>query len=132
MGCKKKNRLPPFVAILKEMLRSEAWGSISNAARVAFLHLKAKSVSFHDDEITLSYQEMERIMERRTFAKALRELETYGFITITQKGGLYRRRNYFRFSDQWKNIKGRKGHALNSSGILHTVDSGNNATVTAS
>ena len=44
-------------------------------------------------------------MERRTFAKALRELEKFGFIKITQKGGLYRKRNYFMLSDDWRMVQ---------------------------
>ena len=102
---KKKNRLPPFVAILKEMLKSEAWLSISNPARVAYIHLKSKCVTANNDFVTLSYQEMEKIMQRKTFARALSQLEKHSFIIREQRGGLYRKRNYFRFSEQWKNFK---------------------------
>jgi hypothetical protein len=101
---KKKNRLPPFVAIFKEMLASEAWAAIGNPARVAYLHLKGKCVAQGDCEVTLSFQEMERIMDRHTFARALNQLEAKGFITKDQRGGLYRRRNYFTLSEQWRTI----------------------------
>jgi hypothetical protein len=90
---KEKNRLPPFVAILKEMLQSEAWGSISNPARVAYIHLKSKCVSANNDEITLSFKEMERIMDRHTFSRLLR---------------LFRKRNYYRFTEQWKSFRMKK------------------------
>ena len=102
---KKKNRLPPFVAILKEMLKSPAWLSITNASRVAYVHLKSKSVSANNDEITLSFLEMEKIMQRKTFAGALKQLEKHGFIVREKRGGMFRKRNYFRFSEQWKTFK---------------------------
>lgn len=105
---RKKNRLPPFVAILKEMLQSEAWGAISNPARVAYVHLKGKCTTAHSGEITLSFKEMERIMDRHTFARSLGQLEAHGFIMKDQRGGLFRKRNYFRISEQWKTFKVKK------------------------
>lgn len=108
---KKKNRLPPFVAITKEMLRSAAWESLSNAERVAYLHLRAKCMSANSEEmIACTYREMEKIMDRHTFRTALLSLVEYGFIVIHQRGGLHRKRNFYAFSEQWKNIqvKGQK------------------------
>lgn len=105
---KEKNRLPPFVAILKEMLQSEAWESISNPARVSYVHLKSKCVSASNDELTLSFKEMEKFMDRHTFARSLSQLEEYGFIKKIQRGGLFRKRNYFRMSDQWKSSRIKK------------------------
>jgi hypothetical protein len=109
---KKKNRLPPFVAILKDMLQSEAWKAISNPARVAYVHLKSKCFSASNDEITLSFKEMEPIMDRHTFSSALNQLEKHGFIIKIQRGGLFRKRNYFRIIDQWKNFRMKKAGEL--------------------
>lgn len=102
---KKKNRLPPFVAIFREMLQSEAWESISNPARVAYVHLKSKCITANSGEITLSFKEMERIMDRHTFSRSLNQLEAHGFILKDKRGGLFRKRNYYRFIDQWKVFK---------------------------
>lgn len=102
MARRGKNKLPPFVAILKEMLKSEAWEKISNPSRVAYLHLNAKRVSPYNDEITLSFKEMERIMDRHTFSRSIKQLEGCGFIQKEQRGGLYRRRNFYRLSEEWK------------------------------
>ena len=99
----KKHKSPPFVLILKEMLKSNAWQNLTNASRVAYLHLKAKSVSTNPGELTLSYVEMGKIMRGETFSKALKQLEAEGFILRTQRGGLYRKRNFFRLSEEWKN-----------------------------
>lgn len=105
MGRTKKNRLPPFVAIFREMLKSEAWKDLTNASRVAYVHLKGKCINAHGGEVTLSFKEMERIMDRHTFKRSLDQLEASGFITKEQRGGLYRRRNYFRFSEQWRTFR---------------------------
>lgn len=103
-GKKKKNKLPPFVWIPKDMLTSPAWEALGHASRVAYIHLKAKCYSRDPGNIALSYQEMERIMQRRTYSRAIRSLEENGFIDRTQRGGLYRRRNFFRLSEDWRKI----------------------------
>lgn len=87
------------------MLQSEAWEAISNPARVAYVHLKSKCITANSGEITLSFKEMERIMDRHTFARSLGQLEAHGFITKNQRGGLFRKRNYFRISEQWKSFR---------------------------
>jgi len=74
-------------------------------------------------EISLSYQEMEKIMNRHTFANAIRQLEAVGFITKEQSGGLYRRRNYFRLRDKWRQ------YTPPSSAKNGTVDSAKSSTV---
>ncbi len=104
MARRVKNRLPPFVPVFREMLKSRAWEKLGCPARVAYVHLKAKCNGQGGEELTLSYKEMERFMHRHTFSGALRELEEYGFISRTQRGGLYRRRNYFKVIDEWKKI----------------------------
>jgi uncharacterized membrane protein len=101
---RKKNKFPPFVAIFKEMLRSEAWESLSHPAKVAYIHLKEKCVSRDPGEITLSFKEMERIMRRHTFSKAIKELEQRGFILKEQRGGLFRKRNFYRLTEQWRSF----------------------------
>lgn len=94
--------------IYQEMLRSEAWESITSSARVAYIHLKSKCITATPDEITLSFKEMERIMDRHTFSRSLCQLEVHGFITKDKRGGLFRKRNYYRFTEQWKSFRMKK------------------------
>jgi len=108
-----KNKLSRFIALHWEIVDSPAWEALTNASRVAFVHLKRKVVNSHPSEISLSYREMERIMHRHTFADALRQLEEVGFITKEQHGGLFRRRNFFRLSEEWRKY-GRGSSAKNS------------------
>lgn len=140
----KKEKLPPFVAIPKEMLKSPAWLALGNAARVAYIHIKAKAFSRNLEDLPLSYKEMEPIMERRTYSWALKELEEFGFIEKVQRGGLYRRRNFFKLIDDWrkktttdidlgkarlKKAKEEMKKRKDSRGTNDTVDSGTNDTV---
>jgi hypothetical protein len=102
MRTRRRNKMAPFVAIEKAMLRSEAWEKIGNASRVAFLHIKAEMVSANTNHLELSYRQMEGIMAHHTFSCALRELEDAGFIEREQRGGLFRRKNIFRIIDGWR------------------------------
>jgi len=102
----KKNRLPRFLFITIEMVRSDAWKNLSSTARDVYVLLKSKKVKADDFEVvTLSYNEMEEYIDRHTIKSAIDQLIENGFITITQRGGLHRKRNYYHFSNQWRNIK---------------------------
>ncbi len=62
-------------------------------------------------------------MNRHTFSNALKQLEKIGFITKEQSGGLYRRRNIFRFSAEWRK------HGQSPSAINGTVDGAKSGTI---
>jgi len=102
MPRKSKNKLSRFVALPWEIIDSLAWQNLTNASRVTLIHLKRKVVKPNPGEISLSYHEMEKIMNRHTYSKALKQLEAFGFITKEQYGGLYRRRNFFRLGEGWR------------------------------
>ncbi len=99
---KKKNRMSRFVAIPWDIIDSKAWMDLTNAARVAYIHMKRQVRSWNSPPVPLSYRKMEPIMNRHTFASSLKQLEKVGFIKKQQQGGLYRKRNFFRFVDDWK------------------------------
>ena len=97
-----------------EIIDSEAWRELTNAARVAYIHLKRKVTNPNPKEIHLGFAEMagngsapykKRIMRRKTFSTALRLLEEKGFIEKKQSGGLYRKENLFLFTEKWRNQK---------------------------
>ena len=120
MRSNRKNKLTRFVAMPWDLLDSPAWARLTNASKVAYLHLKRKVTNANPGALSLSYHEMEKHMNRHTFSRSLRQLEQEGFVTKEQTGGLFRRRNFFRFSEGW-----RKG----SSAIIATVTSANTDTV---
>jgi hypothetical protein len=111
---KRKKKLSRFIALLWEIVDSPAWESLANSSRVAYIHLKRKITKPNPGEISLSYGEMEKIMNRHTFSKALRELEAIGFITKKQHGGLFRRRNFFQLSEDWRKFSSAKSGTVTS------------------
>jgi hypothetical protein len=121
----KKNKLSRFVALPWEIIDSVAWQNLTNASRVALIHLKRKVVKPNPGEISLSYHEMEKIMNRHTFSKALKQLEAFGFITKEQYGGLYRKRNFFRLNEEWRRY-GQPSSAKSGTvtGAKNSTDSG--------
>ena len=101
----KKNRLPPFVYITQEMLKSDAYKKISNASRVALLLLRAQLKNHEQTEVIFPYSHAQEYMKKDTFARSIRQLVGMGFIAKTQNGGLYRKTNSYSFTDGWKAYK---------------------------
>jgi hypothetical protein len=90
---KDKGRLPPFVPLDQEMLRSRAWRATSYGARWLYVHLKRRW-SFkqkNNGHIFLSQRDAQEEMgcnHRDTISRWFRELQHYGFIVMTNAGGL--------------------------------------------
>lgn len=99
---KKKDRLPPFVPILKEMIKSEAFKRLTNASRVAYMLIKSQCCRADQDEVKFPYSDAEPYMDRHTWAKSIKQLAEEGFIEKEQQGGLYRRVNIYKLTDHWK------------------------------
>lgn len=85
---KGQRRNPPFVAVKKDMLRSQAWLALSSSAKVAWLHIALDQRSRDDQHLRLPYSQAEQLMDRKTFRKAVKELIEKRFIIITKLGGL--------------------------------------------
>ena len=82
--------------------------------------------------MAVSYKEMERFMERDTFSSSLKQLEAVGFLKKTQTGGIFRKRNYFQMSEDWRrqgeaNVGGDHTDGISIKGSqMHTVKEGEN------
>jgi len=101
----RKSRIPPFVYITKEMLRSDAFKKISHASKTTLLLLRAQVKNHDQAEVKFPYSQAEEYMNRHTFARSIRELEKIGFIKKTQSGGLYRRTNIYTLCGEWERYK---------------------------
>jgi len=99
---RRKNKIPPFVYVTKEMLGSDAYKKLSNPSRVTLLLLRAQLKNNDQVEVKFPYSHAEEYMDRHTFARSIRELEKIGFIRKTQSGGLYRRVNIYTFCGAWE------------------------------
>ena len=99
---KKKKRYPPFVMLSNKMIDSKAWQELSCYARTVYIEIKRRYNGKNDSNLSYTYREASKLMQRRTFTKALRELVNNGLIDIIRSGGLYRKINKFGLSDRWK------------------------------
>jgi hypothetical protein len=88
-----KGRLPPFVPLDKEVMDSPAWRATSHGARNLYISLKRRW-SFikqrNNGRLFLSQRDAEEELgsSRDSISRWYRELEHYGFIVMTNPGGL--------------------------------------------
>jgi DNA-binding transcriptional regulator YhcF (GntR family) len=135
MGRKKTNKIDfTFLPFPVDVMGSKAWELLTNAARVAYLHIRERWWFDRQKPVSVTYTAMERFMERNTFSEALKQLESIGFIEKTQTGGLFRKRNYFVMSEEWRRIGREESEKKNhTDGIsikgsqMHTVENGKSA-----
>lgn len=107
---KKKNRLPPFAAILNDEMLSTAYMELKPSAAKAYPHFKRiagivlKKSGGHVFDFT--YAEAKKLgFARRTFSEIINDVNAKGFIDIVEHGGMrgQRRSNSkYRLSERWK------------------------------
>jgi hypothetical protein len=81
----REDRLPPFIPLFKETMRSAAWKQLSFGARILFIALRSKFcnnnghvyISLRDAAVEIGH------VNRSDLANWFRELEHYGFIVKT-------------------------------------------------
>jgi len=100
----KKNRLPPFVALYKELLRDSNWRSLSFSAMVIYVYMRGKFNTSTFSEVSLAYSEMKDMMSTKTMSKAFKELQKKGFIVKTKHGGLYGGVCKYKFIGQFRHF----------------------------
>jgi hypothetical protein len=87
-----KDKLPPFVPLLRETLTSAAWRAMSPYARILYIALKAQ-YSVKSRNNGRIYRSVRDAMEDtglsiNTVARGFHELVHYGFIVMTTGGCL--------------------------------------------
>ncbi len=102
--------------ITNEVICSHAFKSLTNAARTAYTLMRAQVKKKNQSEVIYPYSHAVDYMERRTFAKSIRQLIDVGFIDKKQSGGLFRRTNIYLFSDKWRSFKSDEGKPSNQKG----------------
>jgi len=109
----KPDRLPPFVPILIEEIESQAYISLTGNASKAYTLfkkvnglLKKKQGDEYSGIFGLTYSEAERYgFARKTFSRAVTELNDKGFINIVEQGGLRgckRTTSKYELSNRWR------------------------------
>ena len=115
---KKKDRLPPFVALPWELLNSQVYIALPPSASKALSYFFGKVKRTWNDParyseiFTFSYPEGKRLgFAYGTFARAIEDLIKHGFITLVEKGGLRGKGkgyNKYRLSNRWKDYGSEK------------------------
>lgn len=112
------------------MLRSQPWKSLSNAARVAFLHLKLNENGDPAKLLHLPYSQGIELMAKATLTRALRELQEAGFVELVEPGGLFAGAAGYKLLTRWQGSdtastrSRRRGQAGKRQGSKLTPDRG--------
>lgn len=92
-----------YVPLPYSLLRHPAWRSLSPAAIKVWLELRSRFNGNNNGKLTLSVDQGAKLlgMSKTTVTRALKELETKGFIVKTRPGAWYgRRATEWRVTDQ--------------------------------
>src|SRR5438270_7730960 len=83
---KNKRRLPPFVPLLKDTVKTEAWKAQSHGARSLYVVLKSRYNTQLQNSVYLSSRDAEKELgagsDRKNVLRWFRELEHFGFIVM--------------------------------------------------
>lgn len=91
----------PHVGIQRDALFNLEWKHLSGAAKIFYVHLKARYNGSNNGEIKLSYRDMHGVKgcsNHNAIAAAIRELEKGEWIEITVYGGLSRILNIYKLT----------------------------------
>lgn len=89
------------VGLERRTLRESQWRELSGPAKIFYLHLKARFNGSNNGKIKLPYSAMADVQgccNRHAISKAIKELETKGWIIRKTKGGLYRHENLYKLT----------------------------------
>jgi hypothetical protein len=86
-------------------LNEDTWKGLSAAAKIYYLHLKSRYNGSNNGAIRLPYSAMKSIRgcsTNRTISKAIKELESKGWIKVKEIGGLHRHYNLFKLTFRYE------------------------------
>jgi hypothetical protein len=85
-----KGRLPPFIPLFKDTLKTPAWRALSHGARSLYVHLKMRYREGNNGFIYLSSRDASKEVgsNKDCVGRWFHELEHYGFIRMTTPGSL--------------------------------------------
>jgi hypothetical protein len=106
----KKKTIERFALIEKEKLYSLTWKSLTDSARVIFLHLKGEYNGSNSDKLKLPYSQMKDIVSNATYWRGIKQLDNVGLIDIVYHGGRpcfkegreRREANIYKLSERWR------------------------------
>ena len=107
---KHKSKLPPFVAVRRDLLKNPEWRKLSSSAKVLYIYMRSKFNYKTLSEVSMSYSEMKDMLAAPTLSRAFKELMTSNFIEKTKQGGLMGGVCSYKFKGEFKEFifRGRK------------------------
>ena len=77
-----------FVKLTYQLIESEAWRWLRPISKAVYIELKRRYNGFNNGRISLSLSEAAHILKasKSSISKALKQLETHGFIKLIKKG----------------------------------------------
>jgi len=94
MGRGRKPKAPPFVALTRKLLHSQAYKDLTNGELRLYLHVKSGYIPGNNGKIKLTYSSMKGVTglsSKFAVGAALKGLIEKEWITRIQLGGLYRK-----------------------------------------
>jgi hypothetical protein len=107
----RKKTIRRFALVEKEILYSRSWASLSDSAKVIYVHLKGEYNGSNEDNLKLPYSTMKNIVSNATYWRGIKSLEEAGFIDIVFHGGIpergldgYEKKkpNIYKISNRWR------------------------------
>ena len=97
-----RKRTKLFIQIYHELYDSETWKSLHWYSKLAYMRIKRNYNPKMGEGITVTYSQIRDEMTPKTFSKAIKELIEAKLVTKEQHGGLFRKKNVFKLSEQWR------------------------------
>lgn len=118
---RQKNRLPPFVPMLWDMLNHKAYHDLAPSAAKALPYflgkIKRNGPDRYEEEFSFSYREAKKYgFASSTWSKVIQEVVKHGFVDPIDRGGLRgegRSCSKYSLSTRWKEYGTEKFREIN-------------------
>jgi len=94
-----------FVLLECQTLVSDAWKALTQSEMITYIYIKKNFNGGNNGQIPLKYLELTGIMAPATLSKALKGLQSKGWIEKTQHGGMFRYFCLYKLTGQYDAIK---------------------------
>jgi hypothetical protein len=109
MSKTKGRKLPPFVPLIKDTIKTEAWRALSHGARSLYVVLKSRFSNMRQNSVYVSTRDAEEELgqysTRRNVMRWFRELQHYGFIVMVSPAhhGVngHGKAPHYRLTEEW-------------------------------
>lgn len=102
---RKRRSYPPFVMLERATLTSSQWKELTRSEMITYIYIKKNYNGGNNGEIPLKYTEFKDIMAPATLSKALKGLQSKGWVEKTRHGGLYRYYCLYKLTGKYDRIR---------------------------